>query len=267
MFDITMLVCAVLGVLITAVGLLPQLGVDIRIWGRSATVKPLRVPWLSILILIVSTSLSAAAFYYFFRPRILEKIVEKPVDRIVEKSVLVPCPKSTQSVTHAGGTAKALNSGPAPAQPTFSVTNPTDSIVNQDSPNYGQQTIVHNPPINPSKEVVTYDCGGSRHTYTAIPMNIGQTFPAEEAAAFQKLGELTNSHQFRELKEFCDKQIAAKRDAEWLAPYVFRAYAEFELGDKETARQTLAYYDDHKGSGFDTGACKQASDFLHTNLK
>ncbi|GEM_PF-4457577 len=32
-----------------------------------------------------------------------------------------------------------------PAQPTYSVTNPTDSIVNQNSTNYGTQTIVTNP--------------------------------------------------------------------------------------------------------------------------
>lgn len=32
-------------------------------------------------------------------------------------------------------------STPAPSQPTFSVTDPTDSIVNQGSPNYGTQTI------------------------------------------------------------------------------------------------------------------------------
>jgi hypothetical protein len=37
-------------------------------------------------------------------------------------------------------------SPPVPAQqPTYSVTNPTDSIVNQNSPNYGTQTVVANP--------------------------------------------------------------------------------------------------------------------------
>ena len=41
---------------------------------------------------LLSLGLSAGAFYYFFRPRIVEKIAEKPVDRIVEKVVPAQCP-------------------------------------------------------------------------------------------------------------------------------------------------------------------------------
>lgn len=164
-------------------------------------------------------------------------------------------------------TASEITKPAAQVQPTYSVTNPTDSIVNQNSPNYGEQTIVHNPPVNPSKEVITYDCGGARHTFIANPMKTDMTFPPEEAAAFKEMGDLVNSHQYQELLNACDKQIATKRDAEWLTPYVFCSYAEFKMGDTEKAKQSLAYYDDHKGSDFDIGACKQVSDFLHAKLK
>jgi hypothetical protein len=150
------------------------------------------------------------------------------------------------------------------SQPTYSVTNPIDSIVNQNSPNYGQQTIVHN---DPSKMVATYDCGGARHMFIANPMNIDAEYSTEESAAFEKMGNLANSRQYRELVTLCDEQIATKRDAEWLTPYAFRAYAEFQMGEIENARQTLAYYDAHKPSDFEIGACKQVSEFMHSKLK
>jgi len=74
---------------------------DLRIIGRPKVPLDTERPritkraWLALALVLVSLGLSAGAFYYFFRPRIMEKIVEKPIERIVEKEKLVPseCPK------------------------------------------------------------------------------------------------------------------------------------------------------------------------------
>lgn len=53
--------------------------------------------WPVYVVLAVNLCISAGAFYYFFRPRIVEKTVWKPVDRVVEKIVQTPCPKPTHN--------------------------------------------------------------------------------------------------------------------------------------------------------------------------
>jgi hypothetical protein len=98
-FNIVILVCTVLGLLIAAIGLLPQLGFDLRIHGRSGTdpeasvAKPGGKPWIGVGLLVISLCLSGGAFYYFFRPRIQERTIEKPVEKIVERLIPQDCPK------------------------------------------------------------------------------------------------------------------------------------------------------------------------------
>jgi hypothetical protein len=124
--EIAILVLTAIGVAAGIVSALPPLGFDLRIVGRPK--MPLegipyfraRQAWVAISISLVSLAVSGMAFYYFFRPRVREKIVEKPVDRIVEKqvSVPVPCPKrqkanggiEVQSGSHVEGVANAPGS-------------------------------------------------------------------------------------------------------------------------------------------------------------
>lgn len=89
-FDIAMLVFAAVAAVAGVIAVLPLFGINLRIFGRP------RVPvdqgqlhsgkraWLALVLVIVSLGLSAGAFYYFFHPLIVE--------RVVEKSVNIPCP-------------------------------------------------------------------------------------------------------------------------------------------------------------------------------
>jgi hypothetical protein len=99
--EVTILVCTVISTVMGAVSLLPLFGFDLRIRGRSemsADVlarswhkKGARI-WTSLGLCLLGTILSAGAIYYFSRPRIVEKITEKPVDRVIEKTVKAECP-------------------------------------------------------------------------------------------------------------------------------------------------------------------------------
>jgi hypothetical protein len=128
-----MLILTVLGALFSGVAVLPLIGVDIRIFGRSAMpaevsasslpVKKGKRVWLALGFTSLSLFLSAFAAYHFFRPRIVEKIVEKPVDRIVEKIVPGECPKETKP-TVSPKTSKSLapNKPPSPTAGSTGVT-------------------------------------------------------------------------------------------------------------------------------------------------
>jgi|SRR5580698_9070345 hypothetical protein len=112
--EIAGLVLAALGVVAAIIAALPPLGVDVRIFGRPN--MPLegiphfraRQARIAIVVALISLGVSVGAFYYFFRPRVVEKIVEKPIDRIVEKTVekpaIVPCPKQKTAPAKAIGT-------------------------------------------------------------------------------------------------------------------------------------------------------------------
>lgn len=99
--DVFIVVTTIILIAISVIGVLPQLGVDIRIWGRSGMAAelsaPKRKPWLALAMVTISTCFSIGAFVYFFHPRIRERIVEKPVEKVVEKQISVPCPQSKPS--------------------------------------------------------------------------------------------------------------------------------------------------------------------------
>lgn len=153
--EIAMLVLAAIGVLAAIIAALPPLGVDVRIFGRPH--MPLegvpyfraRQAWIAMVVALISLSISAGAFYYFFHPRVRveEKIIEKPVDRIIEKPCPTPAivapisPAQSNKRTKPAGSASVSDKGP-----TYRVENPTGSIVNQDSTNLGTQTVNNGPP-------------------------------------------------------------------------------------------------------------------------
>jgi hypothetical protein len=95
MYAIVILVPAAVSAIAAVTAVLPSLGFDLRIIGRPN--MPLegmpafraRQAWIALGIAVISLGVSAGAFYYFFRPR----IVEKPVEKIIEKAVPTACPE------------------------------------------------------------------------------------------------------------------------------------------------------------------------------
>jgi hypothetical protein len=101
---------------------------------RSWTQKG-KLRWVALIVAVLSLCLSSGAFYYFFRPRTVEKVVEKPIDRIVEKNVPIPCPeKPKDAEKHVGLKASPLKSPPSVTQTC------TGSICNGGA-NSGTQTV------------------------------------------------------------------------------------------------------------------------------
>jgi len=71
-------------------------------------------------LLLFGMAISAVSLYFNYRPRTVtvEKIVEKPVDRIVERLVPTPCPKvQTQGPARKAPVKKANNGGDLSASP------------------------------------------------------------------------------------------------------------------------------------------------------
>jgi hypothetical protein len=97
MYDAVLLICAVVGTVASILALLPVFGFDLRIRHRSdpsASVPPKtrreKRLWVAVALAALSVALSGASFYRLERPRIVEKIVEKPVDRVIEKDCPPP---------------------------------------------------------------------------------------------------------------------------------------------------------------------------------
>lgn len=84
-----------IGVAAAIIAALPPLGIDVRFFGRPNV--PLEgIPYFrarqaqrAIVVALISLGVSVGAFYYFFRPRVVEKFVEKPVEKLVP----APCPE------------------------------------------------------------------------------------------------------------------------------------------------------------------------------
>jgi hypothetical protein len=97
--DIFVIVTTLVLITLSVVAVLPLLGFDIRIHGRSGVdaelsiPNPRKKPWIALALVTVSACFSAGALYYFFRPRIHETVVERPVEKLIEKQAPIPCPK------------------------------------------------------------------------------------------------------------------------------------------------------------------------------
>jgi hypothetical protein len=107
--EISLLVLTAWCALVGTIALLPLFGFDLRFLRRprvlieqaGALPRPTRVTWIALALVIVSLALSSGAFYYFFRPRIVEKTVEKIVEEMVstprpeqKEPALAPIPKA-----------------------------------------------------------------------------------------------------------------------------------------------------------------------------
>jgi hypothetical protein len=95
MYDVAILAFTAIAAVAAVLTVLPLLGFDIRIRGRQTvplapTESRTRRAWLAFALALLSLGLSAGAFYYFFRPRVVEKIVEKTGEKPA------PCPEQKE---------------------------------------------------------------------------------------------------------------------------------------------------------------------------
>jgi len=112
--EIALLTCAILTTIFGCLTVLPLIGVDLRILGRPAMSEASTIGirrgkrvWIALSFSIVSLCLSAAAVYYFARPRIVT--IEKPVEKVVEKLVPQECPSNPVPGRQHSDKSKALS--------------------------------------------------------------------------------------------------------------------------------------------------------------
>ena len=141
-------------------------------------------------------------------------------------------------------------------------------------------TITVNPPVNPNKGTVVYDCVGSwKSTGPSADslMMFATCLPdkCEKVKLFNDMVALNNAAgeepsaggklaKCAELQAICEKE--KKTTPEWLTPWLFCGAAEACVGDLVKLKQTLAYYDAHTGPTYGTGQCRGLADFLHAKL-
>lgn len=215
---------------------------------------------LALMLILVAASFGLSA-YSFYRSRHpitivekvpVEKIVEKPVERIIEKLVPQKCPKVVSQSSKQGKLEIP------PGATISATTNAPDSA----AVGVNTGTVTVNPPVNPNLAVITYDCGGLKHIRSASAISAEA---GKEMAAFTEMGNVSDSHDYNKLLALCTAQMTSHK--EWLTPYLFCSYAEFQLGNTDEAKKALSYYDSNKGDNYDIGVCKDLSGYLHSNLK
>jgi hypothetical protein len=135
------------------------------------------------------------------------------------------------------------------AQPTYSVTNPQGSIVNQNSPNYGDQTVIHNPPFDPNAPVVTWFENGERRVVT--PGNVTGGPMGPEVAAFGRMKELAADKKWQDLLALSNDQI--KQFPKWLTPYYYAGWAQANLQHLDESIDRLKYVEEQAKGNADYG--------------
>jgi hypothetical protein len=272
--EIATLIAAWFAVIVGLPPALRELGLNVRMFGKRELV-PLEHPdfrynqkrasWLPIAMSGAGLILAAFATYYFAKPRV--EIVEKPVEKIIEKQVSTPCPAS-QKRQHSSSV----------QIPVGTTINATTNAPDSAAVGINTGTVNVNPPTNPNVPVKTYWCGGEWRSAgpgknAALEMNACLGDQCPEVKVFKELVELNNAAfkevqatgqtaKTRTLLEKCTGQIASTPN--WLAPYLFCTVANGTLGNWEKAKQQLAYYDEHTGPSYDVDGCKELSDHLHT---
>lgn len=76
---------------------------------------------------------------------------------------------------------------------------------------------------------------------------------------------MNNSRQSKDLLTKC---LAQRQSApEGLTPRLLRGLAYLGLGNKDRASAMVKEFDSRTGPAYDTGGCKQMSDYLHSQLR
>jgi hypothetical protein len=141
--------------------------------------------------------------------------------------------------------------------------------------------VIVNPPVNPNRRVVVYDCIGSWRSTgpgenTFMQINTCLPDKCEKIQVFNDMMALNNAaakekdsdgktDKYSELRIKCEQEIRTTPD--WLTPYLFCGLADAGIGDVTALKTRMAYYDQHTGVTYDTGECKNISEYLHNALK
>ncbi len=154
--QLTILVCTLITAAAAILTLFPLFGVHLRTRRRSAELSTLPAggkdspkAWLALGLAASSVCLSSFAAYHFFRPR----IVERPVEKIVEKMVQQECPKCQP--TTSGSRKQQHKDSPAAGVPSTTINAPGGIPITGGN--------VTNPTVNnfapPARELTSDDSG------------------------------------------------------------------------------------------------------------
>lgn len=174
-----------------------------------------------------------------------KQAVRRKKPKSVAKPTIEPSqPAVSSSLFPPSSPAPVLNT---PAQPTYSVTNPSGSIINQGSPNYGSQTVL-NPPLNPLAPRTYYAFNGTKH------VQIGNRHEASdgEFPKFQEMANLETQHNWVGLESAAEQEMA--QVPEWLTPYLFDAESHAALGDRQKAIELCQQVKEKSGGNPDFSA-------------
>jgi hypothetical protein len=110
-----------------------------------------------------------------------------------------------------------------------------------------------NPPVNPNKPVITYQCNGFKRSISPGRIDVDQTI---EFTVFQKLLTLQKEQKWDELLVACR---SAQHEIEgWLTPYLFCSNATEKLGNHQEALLLIKAFDDTAGESPNYEGCKSA---------
>jgi hypothetical protein len=207
---ITILILTAIGVAAAIINAVPALGIDVRIFGRPN--MPLegiptfrtRQAWIALAIAVISLAVSGGAFYYFFRPRITEKIVDKTLPCPVQKSpevTPIPGAKPLKGSDHIGTNPVTLPKAKVSSLP------PTNGLQQSNSGgiNIQQGTTGENSPII-----------NSPITVGEVPKRIS---PADLATITQYLANAKSTTRIRIM-------VAQNSNAELFADDVYKAFKD-----------------------------------------
>lgn len=229
--DVAILFLTALGVALAFITVLPLLGLDIRIFGRSEMATEVKVEknggrkklWPVFVVLGINLLISTGAFCYFFRPRIVEKIVWKPVDRVVEKIVQTPCPKPTlkseKSTKHVPVAAPVAQSA-QPIKPASDLSNGIAPTTSQSSAEIkvdngsNNNTFSGNRFINVQKVGITASGNSSGNVFTDNTILQTKDQPSVPYQQLPKYKNVTNKTLHDEVIDFANDMRTFDSDFE-----------------------------------------------------
>ena len=176
------------------------------------------------LALVLGFAVSGTSLYFNYRPR----MVEKPVERIVEKIVPQECPKAPVC-PKASNPHQASKQPPQISIPPGSTIEATTNAPDSAAVGVNTGTVTVNPPVNPYRPVITYELNGSR----------GETSPGKiigddsAVAEYKQLKDLHDAHDWKGLAQMSEQEI--EKRPEWLTPYLFAGIAYASLVTKMQA--------------------------------
>ena len=209
----------------------------------------------------------------------------KEITKIQEKEVPGPCPKGeTQFQPRSVPQQTKPKTSAASSQsqqlgiviPPGTTINATTNAPDSAAVGVNTGTVTVNPPVNPNKTVISYNCGGHGSSVgpseTALvsvrELDVSKEFEAMRAInnkAAAELNRANQAEQYSKLLDKCNQQIQAT--PEWLSPYLFCGLGYAMTGAKDKARDMLSRYEGKAGPAYNDDSCKQMVDYLRKSVQ